>query len=170
MNPGEVKKLKIYLDTSVINFLFAVDSPEKKEITIEFFESRLDSFDVYISEIVLFEIQKTPDPEKREILREAILKYRLRPVMIPEEKIEEIEMIAQRYLDSGVIPQRKREDAMHIAICTAFEFDILLSWNFRHMANIHKHVQINSLNESMGYLKKLNLLTLLEVMYDDENQ
>jgi len=38
------------------------------------------------------------------------------------------------------------------------------------MANIHKHIQINSLNESMGYLKKLNLLTLLEVMYEDENQ
>lgn len=170
MNPGEMKKLKIYLDTSVINFLFADDSPEKKEITIEFFESRLDTFDVFISEIVLFEIQKTPDQKKREMLREAILKYRLRPVMIPEEKIEEIEMIAQRYLNSGVIPQRKREDAMHIAICTAFEFDILLSWNFRHMANIHKHVQINSLNESMGYLKKLNLLTLLEVMYEDENQ
>lgn len=59
---------------------------------------------------------------------------------------------------------------MHIAICTAFEFDILLSWNFRHMANIHKHVQINSLNESMGYLKKLNLLTLLEVMYENDDQ
>jgi len=36
MNPGEMKKLKIYLDTSVINFLFADDSPEKQEITIEF--------------------------------------------------------------------------------------------------------------------------------------
>lgn len=94
MNPGEMKKLKIYLDTSVINFLFANDSPEKQDITIEFFESRLESFDVFISEIVLFEIQKTPDPKKREILREAIIKYRLRPIPIPEEKTEEIDMIA----------------------------------------------------------------------------
>lgn len=170
MNPGEMKKLKIYLDTSVINFLFADDSPEKQDITIEFFESRLESFDVFISEIVLFEIQKTPDPKKREMLREAIIKYRLRPIPIPEEKTKEIDMIAQKYLDSGIIPQRKREDALHIAICTAFEFDILLSWNFRHMANIHKHVQINSLNESIGYLKKLNLLTLLEVMYENDDQ
>ena len=32
-------KLKIYLDTSAPNFLFADDSPEKKEITIDFFEN-----------------------------------------------------------------------------------------------------------------------------------
>ena len=44
MNPGEMKKLKIYLDTSVINFLFADDSPEKQDITIEFFESRSRKF------------------------------------------------------------------------------------------------------------------------------
>lgn len=33
-----MKKIKIYLDTSVINFLFADDSPEKKEITEQFFD------------------------------------------------------------------------------------------------------------------------------------
>jgi hypothetical protein len=31
------KRFKIYLDTSVPNFLFADDSPEKMEITIDFF-------------------------------------------------------------------------------------------------------------------------------------
>jgi hypothetical protein len=29
------KKLKIYLDTSVINFLYADDAPDLKKITIE---------------------------------------------------------------------------------------------------------------------------------------
>nr|HPO63799.1 hypothetical protein [Candidatus Kapabacteria bacterium] len=32
------KKLKVYLDTSVINFLYSEQSLEKREITIEFFE------------------------------------------------------------------------------------------------------------------------------------
>jgi len=31
-------KSTIYLDTSVINFLFADDAPEKKEITMDFFK------------------------------------------------------------------------------------------------------------------------------------
>lgn len=34
-----MKKLKIYLDTSVINFLFADDVPEFQKITEDFFEN-----------------------------------------------------------------------------------------------------------------------------------
>ena len=34
-----MKKLKIYLDTSVINFLFADDVPEFRKITEDFFEN-----------------------------------------------------------------------------------------------------------------------------------
>ncbi len=34
-----MKKLKVYLDTSVINFLFADDTPELKTATIDFFEN-----------------------------------------------------------------------------------------------------------------------------------
>ena len=34
-----MKKTGIYLDTSIINFIFADDSPEKQEITKEFFEN-----------------------------------------------------------------------------------------------------------------------------------
>jgi len=33
-----MKKLRIYLDTSVINFLFADDAPEKRDLTAEFFK------------------------------------------------------------------------------------------------------------------------------------
>ncbi|HPZ10241.1 MAG TPA: hypothetical protein PL110_19280 [Candidatus Eremiobacteraeota bacterium] len=33
-----MRKLKLYLDTSVINFLFADDAPEKQRVTQEFFE------------------------------------------------------------------------------------------------------------------------------------
>ena len=35
-----MKKLKIYLDTSVINFLFADDVPEFRKITEDFFENK----------------------------------------------------------------------------------------------------------------------------------
>ncbi|MBT3294674.1 MAG: hypothetical protein HN919_18310 [Verrucomicrobia bacterium] len=33
-----MKKLRIYLDTSVINFLFADDAPDFKRVTVEFFD------------------------------------------------------------------------------------------------------------------------------------
>jgi len=31
-----MRKLKVYLDTTIINFLFADDAPEKKEVTEDF--------------------------------------------------------------------------------------------------------------------------------------
>jgi len=34
-----MKKTTIYLDTSIINFLYADDAPEKMAITIDFFQN-----------------------------------------------------------------------------------------------------------------------------------
>ncbi len=49
-----MRKLKIYLDTSVINFLFATDSPEFMAVTRDFFEFyvKKEVYDVYLSDIV----------------------------------------------------------------------------------------------------------------------
>jgi len=163
-----IKKLKVYLDTSIINFLFADDAPEKQEITIDFFENRLDQYAVAISDIVLFEISRTQDPTKRNILAGAVKKYSLPLIELDDFQQQAIDDLADRYIEAGIIPPAKRDDAVHVAICTFFEFDILLSWNFRHLANFNKQTRINALNEQMGYMKRLNLLTPLEVM--DENE
>jgi len=51
-----MKKLRIYLDTSVINFLFADDAPEKRDITRKFFEKQIADYDVFVSAVVMDEI------------------------------------------------------------------------------------------------------------------
>ena len=71
-----MRKLKIYLDTSVINFLFADDVPEKKDITKSLFEEIAQGkYEVYISELVIAEINKTKDEEKKSKLLKIIQKY-----------------------------------------------------------------------------------------------
>lgn len=69
-----MKKLSVYLDTSVINFLYADDAPEKKEVTEIFFDRfvRLSIYDVFISAVVLAELTATRDEEKREQLIKVI--------------------------------------------------------------------------------------------------
>lgn len=79
---------------------------------------------------------------------------------------DEIEELGNKYIKEGIIPVQKIDDAMHVAFATYYEFDILLSWNFRHLANIKKQMAINAVNESEGYLKKLSLLNPMEVMYE----
>ena len=70
-----MKKPKIYLDTSVINFLFADDTPDFKKVTIDFIENYFSEYEVYISDVVLLEINKTNDENKRQKLLQVIDDY-----------------------------------------------------------------------------------------------
>ena len=98
----------------------------------------------------------------------AIDKYSLPILQIPEDFQESVFLLAHLYIDERIIPETKIDDAMHIAICTIFEFDVLLSWNFKHMANIKKQIQVASVNRKEGYLKELFLLNPMEVIYEKE--
>src|SRR3989339_130481 len=101
------KKLKIYLDTSVINFLFADDAPDLKKITIDFFDNYLENYNVEISEIVISEIGKTKDNIKQNILFDAINRYK---IPIKNRFTTEIADFAWTYIDSAIIPRNKLED------------------------------------------------------------
>lgn len=161
-----MKKLRIYFDTSVINFLFADDAPEKKDITIEYFEKYVKNqvYDHYISDIVIAEIDRTKEVVTREKLISAINEYNL--TNLPTEPLEEIEDLAEHYIKSGIIPERKIDDALHVAICTVHQIDILLSWNFRHLANINKERKILVTNIEAGYNFTPRLTNPMEVFND----
>jgi hypothetical protein len=165
-----MKKIRIYLDTSVINFLFADDAPEARMTTNELFENYIKPgvYDAYISPIVIDEINRTPDVEKRRMLLKAIRDYDVKVLDI-EAYREEIEKLAVSYIDHGVIPRKKLEDALHVAISTVEEMDALISWNYKHLANIFKERRIISVNLSEGYIRSLKICTPMEVIYENEN-
>jgi predicted nucleic acid-binding protein len=157
-----MRKLKIYLDTSVINFLFAEDAPEKKEITKEFFESFVakERGMVYISDIVIEEIEKTKDTQKKKKLLDVVVKYKLEVFSLNEEAID----LANKYLAKEILPKKKIEDARHIAIATINECDALVSWNYKHLVNITKERKIIAANLEEGYNYLLRLITPMEVI------
>lgn len=159
-----MRKLKIYLDTSVISFYFSQDSIEFKNITIDFFEQCASNYDIYISDIVILEINKNTNLELKEKMLELLNSYGIKKL----ETKEEIKNISRIYLESGIIPKNKVEDALHVAFTTYYEMDILLSWNFKHLANVHKEQKIMIENTKMGYLHALRLLSPLEVIDDTE--
>jgi len=161
-----MKKLKIYLDTSVINFLFANDVPELKKITKEFFDKYVKNniYIVYISDIVIKEIEKTKNENQKLKLLKVISKYKLKILILNEEANE----LAQWYIKEKIIPEKKTEDAQHIAIATCNNLDIVLSWNFKHIANIKKQLEIKIINEKQGYYYPLILTNPMEVIYEEE--
>lgn len=58
------RKLRVYLDTSVISALFDERNPERKSLTEAFFGG-IGNFDTFVSEITVAEIERTPDMELR---------------------------------------------------------------------------------------------------------
>ncbi len=127
-----MKKLKLYLETSIWNFLFAEDSPEKKLITEEFFNDIvLKKYEIFISAIVIEEISNADD-KKQKLLLGLIKKYQ--PSIL--EINEEVKDLSERYIINGAIPKSKPADALHAAISAVFEMDALISWNFKHLANL----------------------------------
>jgi len=165
-----MRKLKIYLDTSVINFLFADDAPERKEITIDFFQNYVKKkrYDVYISPVVIDEINRTKNDKKRQSLLDAVDEYPLNTINYIE-KDTEIKALAIKYINHGIIPAHKLEDALHIAITTIYNIDILVSWNYKHLANVNKERKILAVNITEGYPNVFKMATPLEVVYEEEN-
>lgn len=154
-----MKKPQLYLETSVWNFYFADDTPEKKEITLTFFDKiKQGEYEIFVSDIVIEEIGRAKD-SKKQLLLSIIKEYSPNRLIINEEVAE----LAQRYITEGVLPANKIEDAMHAAAAAVFEMDALISWNLKHLANLRKMELINGVNMKAGYFKRLELITPMEV-------
>ena len=159
------RRLRIYLDTSVINFLFAEDAPDFRKATEEFFSRHAARYNLFISNIVVLEIGRDPNPEHRALLERALANHGI--VELPGEPRDEIEMIARSYIEAGIISVNKAEDAFHVAYATVHQMDVLLSWNFRHLANVRREARFLAINQQLGYRYPLRLVSPLEVEDDD---
>ena len=73
---------------------------------------------------------------------------------VPEEAKE----LAQAYIDNDIIPEDYLPDALHIAITTLYELDILVSWNFEHLVNTETRRKIKGINLLKGY-KEIDIVS-----------
>jgi len=142
-----MKKAKLYLDTSVIGGLY---DDEFKEPTQRLFaEIRAGVKIAVISDLTLNELAEAPE-EHRKQLQAAIESIPLPNVEYVETENDMIEL-AEQYLRAGVVSEQFRRDALHIAIATVADLDVVISWNFKHIVNWAKIRQYNSVNLAHGY-------------------
>lgn len=158
-----MKQPSAYLDTSVINFLFAEDSPDLQKITQSFFKDfvRRQVYDTCVSDFVLDELKQTADPTHRLRLLNVLNEYEINVLPVPDAV--EIATLAQQYLQSGALPANKLFDALHVAFCTVAKLDYLVSWNFKHLANVNRERRLLAVNQSLGYLHSFRILNPLDL-------
>jgi predicted nucleic acid-binding protein len=141
------KRLKIYLDTSVISYLDQQDAIEKMAETKLFWNIlKSGKYDIVLSEVVAFEVGKYAEP-KRSVLLKYIKEIKYSEIAIDEE----IEYLAKKFVDNKILDIKSIDDCRHIAGAIVSDCDIIVSWNFKHIVNYKtiKGVKIAALIE--GY-------------------
>ena len=131
-----------------------------RQPTLEFFrmcERRV--FLPHISDIVANEIRQAPPQDQETILEQFA---RVKPLVLPLPL--EVDALAQRFIDEGVLPRRRLEDAQHVACALVNELDLLVSWNYRHIANVAKAEAFNAVAVLAGLRGGLEIHTPLEVL------
>ena len=158
------QKIKIYLDTSVPNFLFAEDAPELKSITVELFENfiRNGTYVTLVSNFVIQEINQTENSEKRNQLLKVIERYNI--AVLPMDHLDEIRKLAEKYIKKKIIPPKKIFDALHIACSVIHKIDYLVSWNYQHLANVNREKKIIEVNIENNHLHPIRIITPLELI------
>jgi hypothetical protein len=149
-----MKILRVYVDTSVIGGCFDPEfAPWSNGLVRDFQEGR---FLPIVSEVVAAELELAPATVKAkwsEILD-------LAPELLAIT--EEATALTASYAERGALPERFRNDMLHIALATVADVDVLVSWNFKHIVRLEKIRLFNAVNLELGY-KPLQIYSPREV-------
>lgn len=152
--------MRIYADTLVFGGAF---DEEFAEPTKRFF-SEIDArrFTIVTSAIVEAEIE--PAPKK---IREFFAHYEA--IAEIAQITEEMLLLQQQYINSGIVTQKSSDDALHVAIATVTQCNLIISWNFKHIVHFDKIPKYNAVNTLNGY-GQIGIYSPLEVIsYDGDN-
>ncbi|MCF6156865.1 MAG: PIN domain-containing protein [Candidatus Brocadia sp.] len=142
-----MKKIACYLDTTIFNFVFAEGDAERKDITAKFFNNLPSIAEgIYISEEVIREISRAPEPRKSQL---EDLVRKTNPLLLDIDL--ETEELAERYIKEGIIPEKYRSDALHIAVTVINGIDVIVSWNFEHIVKLKTRIMVGGVNKLLGY-------------------
>ena len=151
----KLKKLNLYIDTSVIGGYFDEEFEEETKIL---FESIFNNeFHVIYSSITEDELIKAP--EKVRLLLDSIPNENKTRIELTEEAV----LLGDTYIAENVVGKTSREDCFHIALATIYKADILVSWNFKHIVNITRIRGYNAVNIKLGY-KEIDIRSPKEII------
>jgi predicted nucleic acid-binding protein len=140
----------VYVETSVISYLVARRNQRdllvasNQELTLEWWETRRERFDLCVSAVVLAEASRgtpTVAAARIAVMRELTLVETSQAAMD----------LASALIEKAALPQNAYEDALHIAVAATTGMDYLLTWNCKHIANAVMIPRVNSVIRSFGF-------------------
>ena len=138
-------KPRLYFDTSVFGGIYDIEFQQQTEKLFAMVKCG-EVICVY-SDLTEFELQNAPEKVKKYFidLDKETVEY--------VEITEEINLLAENYINEKVVGSTSIDDCRHIACATINKVDYLVSWNFKHIVNVFRIRGYNSVNIKNGYIQ-----------------
>ena len=142
-------KPRVYIETTVVSYLTARPSRDvvalaRQKLTRQWWESRAASFELVTSRLTEMETARGD----RQAARDRIAVVCAMPYLPVDDRVN---VLATKLIGPGAIPAKATEDAVHLAICAVHTVPYMLTWNFRHLANVTIRLQLDFICASAGY-------------------
>lgn len=142
-----MKRIKVYLDTSVISYLQQEDTPERMRDTLALWKQFEEGkYDIYLSQITLDEVGECREP-KKSVLYEYLSKIQYTKLEVTKEALD----VANQIIDMGILSPKSIDDCQHIATAVVHGCDCIISWNFKHIVNIKTIRGVRAITHLEGY-------------------
>ena len=156
-------KPRVYIESTVVSYLVARPSSNpilasRQKASRQLGEDYADKFEFVISRAVRDEIRQGDATAAQQQLE-------ITSPLTVLENLPEIDILVQKLLDFGAVPQNSRPDAQHIAIAIGHGVDYLVSWNHKHIVNENKREYINQVCQESGF-QPTTICTPIELMED----
>lgn len=140
-------KNNLYLDTSILSAFYGYHKPVRQLVTQKWFENETKNYKLYSSVIAIEELDRFQNIEKRDKIKDLLNEYNINILQLNNKIIR----LSKEYINKGAIPKTEEADALHIAIATVNNIELLASWNFKHIVSINPIRKINEINKKMNY-------------------
>ncbi|MDR0640940.1 MAG: PIN domain nuclease [Treponema sp.] len=142
-----MKKLKIYLDTTIISYLDQTEKPERMAETHKLWDKiKAGEFEVVISDIDIAEVNGCNE-EKRNKLYNYLSQIQYTFINSDEKSVD----IATKMINLDILKKKSFLDCQHIANAIVTDCDAIVSWNFRHIVNHKTMMGVKAITALEGY-------------------
>ena len=137
---------RVYIETSIPSFYYTlrrdIESRAMQSWTRKWWAQYADQFTLVSSLAVIAELSdgRSEKTQERIDLVENLEMLSISP---------RIRYITQIYIDRLIMPQDPFGDALHLAIASFHNVDALLTWNYKHIANLNKIYRIRQINQEL---------------------
>lgn len=137
-------KKSLYIETSVIGAYLDNGEPFRRDLTIRWWEHELSEYAAFVSPLVVRELERMDEPRRSSYLN--LIRG------LPHYEItEETAILADGYIARGIFHRKYLANALHVALASVNKADFIVTWDFGHLANVHRQARVQLFNTIAGF-------------------